>query len=81
MFQSNDIKDLAQKVKKGDWSFPKSIDFSVQGIQFLNCTLQYDVTKRLNWDELSNHPYLTTTAKDIIPLNFKFPDQKEEGKE
>lgn len=29
VFQANDIKDLANKVRTGDWSFPKSIDFSV----------------------------------------------------
>ena len=78
VFQANDIKDLARKMKKGDWSFPKSIDFSMQGLDFLNCTLQYDAKKRLNWMELVNHEYLTMAQAEIIPIKFK---TNEEGGE
>lgn len=70
-FQASDIKDLARKMKVGDWAFPKCIDFSIQGLDFLNCTLQYDQKKRLNWGQLVNHKYLTMAQGDVIPLQFK----------
>ncbi len=64
------MKDLAQKINKGDWSFPKSIEFSIQGLDFLNCTLQYDATKRLNWQELVNHDYFKIAQGEVIPITF-----------
>jgi hypothetical protein len=33
------MKELGRKMKAGDWAFPKKIDFSIQGLDFLNCTL------------------------------------------
>jgi hypothetical protein len=43
----------------------------VQGLDFLNCTLQYDPAKRLNWEEVCKHKYFTTKKKDMIPLILK----------
>ena len=69
-FQAKDMKDLSDKMKKGNWSFPKKIDFSIQGLDFLNCTLQYDAEKRLNWQQLVDHSYFTAAPSEIIPITF-----------
>jgi aurora kinase, other len=50
VFNAQDLNELGKNVRKGDWSFPKSIDFSVSGLDFLYGTLQYDSEKRLNWE-------------------------------
>ena len=70
VFNATNVKELAQKIKDGDWSFPKMIEFSMQGLDFLNCTLQYDVNKRLNWKQLCTHPYLTMDQSEIVPITF-----------
>ena len=76
VFDANSMQELVSKIKKGDWQWPSDVKFSLQGIEFLNCTLQFDPNKRLSWPEIQSHPYFTTQQVDQIPLEmiFSSPD-------
>lgn len=58
VFDADNLRVLYAKVKKGDWIWPSDVTFSLQGLQFLKQTFQYDEKKRATWDEIKNHVYL-----------------------
>ena len=57
-FTGRNKEDLKKNLSKGDYFFPKSIQMSLEGLDFLNCCLQHDPKDRLGWDELLSHSYL-----------------------
>lgn len=59
VFNAESMKQLEDRVSRGDWKWPKNIDFSLQGLEFLQQTFQYDAENRLNWDQICHHPYLS----------------------
>ena len=50
--------DLKKNLTKGNYMFPKHIKLSLEGLDFLNCCLQYDRHQRLSWDDLIKHSYM-----------------------
>ena len=70
------MEELVHKIRKGYWQWPSDVKFSIQGLAFLNQTLQFDPNQRLSWPEIANHPYFTTQTVDQIPLEmiFQSPD-------
>ena len=72
VFNAESMKQLEQKVHSGNWAWPKKIDFSLQGLQFLQQTFQYNADNRLSWDEVVHHTYLTLDVLDSIPLNILY---------
>jgi hypothetical protein len=46
------MDELESKMLDGQWSFPKEINFSLQGIQFLNALLNFDEEQRPDWPEI-----------------------------
>lgn len=57
-FTGRNKEDLKNNLSKGDYFFPKSIQMSLEGLDFLNCCLTHDPNDRLGWNELLSHPYL-----------------------
>ena len=57
--------DLKRNIEKGIYQFPKHIKLSLEGLDFLNCCLQYDPSKRLGWDDLLKHNYLNYDPDQI----------------
>ena len=39
VFDADSIQELVKKIRKGDWQWPADVEFSIQGIEFLNQTL------------------------------------------
>lgn len=46
--------------------FPKHIQLSLEGLDFLNCCLQHDPNERMSWDDLLKHNYLNYDHNKFI---------------
>ena len=57
-FTGRNKDDLKKNLEKGNYRFPKHIKLSLEGLDFLNCCLQYNSEERLSWNELLTHVYL-----------------------
>jgi serine/threonine protein kinase len=72
-FTGKDKPDLVKNIEKGEYSIPKMIHFSLEGLSFLNSCLQFEAEKRLSFEDLINHPYITfdprTEQKISKPAN------------
>ena len=64
VFTGTSQNNLHQNIIKGDYKFPKTVKFSLQGLSFLNACLQYDPDKRPSIYELAAHPYLQLDELD-----------------
>jgi len=49
-FTGTNKANLAQNIKNGDYSIPKTIKLSLEAIEFLNKCLQFDADKRMSFD-------------------------------
>lgn len=58
-FTGKDKPDLKRNLEAGNYGLPKELKISLQGLDFLNCCLQFDQDKRLSWKELVKHPYIS----------------------
>ena len=67
-FDSNDIKELSDKIEKGAYKVPTNI--SAELVSFLNGMLQYEGKNRLNADQLSRHAFLTKDVKQFKRINL-----------
>lgn len=59
-FTGRDKNELKSNLDKGMYKLPKKLQMSIQGLDFLNCCLQFESEKRMSWSELVNHPYIKT---------------------
>ena len=75
VFNAESMKQLEQRVARGDWKWPKNIDFSLQGLEFLQQTFQFNSENRLSWEQICHHPYLSLQTVDTIPLNILYGDE------
>lgn len=57
-FTGMNKEDLKKNLETGNWMFPKHIQLSLEGLDFLNCCLQHDPNERMDWDDLMKHNYL-----------------------
>ena len=57
-FTGTNQTNLLENIAKGDYKFPKTLKFSLQGLSFLNMCLQYNHELRPSLLELSTHPYI-----------------------
>ena len=76
-FDSESMKELVNKVKKGNYFLPKTL--SKETVSFLNCMLQYDPKRRLSADKLYNHKFLRLNIKNFSPMNLKELKKKVKG--
>ena len=67
-FDSNDIKELSDKIEKGAYKVPTNI--SAELVSFLNGMLQYEGKNRLNAEQLSRHAFLTKDVKQFKKINL-----------
>ena len=72
-FTGTNQTNLLENIAKGDYKFPKTLKFSLQGLSFLNMCLQYNHESRPSLVELSTHPYIAldetleeSTANDLF---------------
>lgn len=76
-FTGMNKEDLKRNLEKGNWMFPKHIQLSLEGLDFLNCCLQHEPKDRMSWDELVKHSYLNYDFTKYMDCNGKKIDQSE----
>lgn len=59
-FFGRNIEELKNKLECGKFKIPSNMDFSLECIQFVTCCLKSDSGKRLNYNQLLEHPFLST---------------------
>ena len=57
-FTGTSKEDLKRNLDKGEFKIPKAIRLSLEGLDFLNCCMQYDPKERMDWNQLMKHTYL-----------------------
>ena len=66
-FEANNMDELLEKVKKGDYYVPTTI--SKEAFSFLNCMLLLDQKKRLSIDILYNHEFLRKNINEFTKMD------------
>ena len=70
-FNGSDTKDLFTQIEKGVYTLPKKLKASIEIISFKNGLLQYYPEKRLNWEQIKQHPFLTKNVEDFNYINLE----------
>ena len=79
-FIGNNYNEVFKHVLEGKYTLPSSLTASIEIITFINGLLQFYPEKRLNWEQIKNHPFLTKNASNFtfIQLNsLKENDKKQ----
>lgn len=66
-FDGNSKEDVMKNIFKGVYEIPSNINISLESIYLLNGLLQFYPEKRLSWNEIAYHPFITKDTK-----KFKF---------
>ena len=67
LFNANSFNELIDKVERGYYQIPT--DLSKEVVSFLNGMLQTDKYKRLNIEQLENHPFLKKRVSDFTRIS------------
>ena len=67
-FDSNSMKELLGKVNKGIYNIPTTL--SKEAISFLNCMIKSNPQKRLNIENLYNHPFLNKNVNEFNKIDI-----------
>ena len=70
-FNGSDTKDLFTQIEKGVYTLPKKLKASIEIISFINGLLQYYPEKRLNWEQIKQHPLLKKNVEDFNYINLE----------
>ena len=68
------MEELIEKIEDGTYTVPTN--HSKEIISFINGMLQYEAVKRLNCEQLSQHPFLTKEIKDFQSIDMKKVSKK-----
>lgn len=64
-FFGRDLQELKHNVKQGVYKIPRDVSVTFECIDFLNCCLKFESTKRKSLDDLIQHPFLTDSGVDM----------------
>ena len=59
-FFGRNIDELKHNIDRGTFKIPKDMDFSLECISFVASCLKSDSNKRLDWQQLQDHQFLST---------------------
>ena len=65
-FPGNNKEDIFKKIMEGKYIFPAKIT-SIEIISFINRLLQFNPERRMNWEQIKSHEFLTKNVE-----NFKY---------
>ena len=64
-FIGNNVDEIFEHIMKGKYSLPPTMTVSVEIITFINGLLQFYPEKRLNWEQIKSHPFLTKNIENF----------------
>jgi serine/threonine/tyrosine protein kinase RAD53 len=65
-FTGTSKDDLKKNLELGNYSLPKTIKMSLEGLDFMNCCLQHNPKERLSWEQLLKHQYLNYDWRKFV---------------
>jgi serine/threonine-protein kinase ULK/ATG1 len=68
-FFGKNVQELQQNLEKGIFKIPSNLGFSLECINFFSSCLKSDSKKRLDWDQLLEHPFLS--SKETVGLDCR----------
>ena len=66
-FPGNNNDDIFNKIMEGKYFFPTTQIISFEILSFINGLLQFNPERRMNWEQIKAHPFITNNIE-----NFKF---------
>ncbi len=69
------IPDIAKNIKTGKYTLPKKVKISKEILTFINGLLQFNPEKRLNWEEIFNHPFIVKNTEEFNYINLEQLDE------
>ena len=79
-FQGKDINEISNNIKKGSYSISSEIKPSIEIISFINGLLQVDPEKRMNWEQIKAHDFLTKDVKEFTYVTLEQVDGQKDIK-
>lgn len=73
-FTGTSKDDLKRNLDRGQFKFPKGIRMSLEGLDFLNCCLQYNPDDRMDWNQLIKHTYINYDSTKYMGDKGEKPD-------
>jgi len=70
-FSGSQYKEVFKQIMEGKYSLPSSMVVSVEIISFINGLLQFYPEKRLNWEQIKTHPFLTKSTENFTYIELK----------
>lgn len=64
----------------GKYNLPSSLVVSVEIITFINGLLQFYPDKRLTWNQIKNHPFLTKSTESFTYIQLNSLKEKTKKK-
>ena len=79
-FFGKNVDEVFNNIKKGVYSLPKNLKVSVEIISFINGLLQYYPEKRLNWEQINSHHFLTKNVNEFTYIDLEMVNENEKDK-
>ena len=70
-FTGKEYEAIFKQIMEGKYSLPSSLIVSVEIISFINGLLQFYPDKRLNWEQIKAHPFLTKSTDSFTYIELK----------
>ena len=70
-FYASNYKQLFEEVMKGKYNLPKNLKISVEAITFINGLLQFYPEKRMKWEEINSHSFISQETENFHYIDLK----------
>ena len=77
-FSGNNNNEIFKKIMEGKYFFPTTQIISFEILSFINGLLQFYPERRMNWEQIKSHPFITNNVEQFKFLEFN--DMKETSK-
>ena len=79
-FLGQNLDELFKNIQTGIYSLPKNLKPSIEIISLINGLLQYYPEKRLNWEQINEHPFLKKNVNEFNYIDLEMIAQNEKDK-
>ena len=76
-FSGKEVNQVFGNIEKGIYKLPNKLKASIEIISFINGLLQYYPEKRLNWEQIKEHPFLTKNVEEFNYIDLELYSEKE----
>ena len=77
-FSGKDNNEIFNKIMEGKYFFPTTQIISFEILSFINGLLQFNPERRMNWEQIKSHPFITNNVEQFRFLELN--DMKDSNK-